>query len=399
MKVAHLISHYLPGLGGAQICVHNVAIRHLKKDDHVVVITPTSDKDSKDYGYPIVRISNWYIKFLRVPLIGKYLLWHKLNGLQKIYRFDIWQVTIGYPLGAFAVSFFNKENIPCILRCCGEDIQVDKRLSYGYRLSPSVDRIVRDAYPKYDALVALTESVVDEYCKLKIPDEKIYVIPNGVNLQRFERRESKEEIKRKLGFENKIVLLTVGRNHLKKGYNLIPTILEKVYRKRNDLVWVVIGKGCNHSLYSDLPEELRKRLILLDGLNSEPDEALKELPPSRLIDYYHGADLFVFPSYIETFGMVLIEANAAGLPVVTSNAPGCRDVIKDGYNGLLAEPGNCEMFAEKILTLIENKALYQRISDNLSDYVKEFDWKVVARRYRNLYKEVLDMKKNHWGTG
>lgn len=388
MKIAHLISEYLPGIGGAQVCIHNVALELVKNGDKVVVVTTTQDRSSKNYGYPVIRISRWFQRVLRFSW-GKYFLWHKLNSLQKKHCFDLWQVTVGYPLGAYAVPFFRSKNIPCVLRCCGEDIQIDESLQYGCRLSPSVDILVRDTYPKYDALIALTESVMEEYKKIGIPDEKISLIPNGIELERFSKNKSKEQLKEKLGFKNKTVLLTAGRNHPKKGYGLIPQIMERIYSERKDIVWVVIGKGCG-ALCSNVSYEFREYLLFLEEVNSETHDFPKRLPPDELLDYYHSADLFVFPSFIETFGMVLIEAMAAGLPVVTSNVPGCRDVIKDGYNGLLAEAGNTEMFAKKILTLLNNKELYQQMVLNIESFIKEYDWQIIAQKYRELYKKVLE---------
>ena len=389
MKIAHLISQYLPSIGGAQVCIHNTSLEFIKRNIQVVVITTTEDATFYDYGYPIVRISKWYLKLLKYPSIGKYFLWFKLNSLQKKYGFDLWQVTVGYPLGAYAVEFFKKNNIPCVLRCCGEDIQINNSLAYGYRISPHVDKVVKESYPRYDGLVALTESVKEEYKNLKIPDEKISVIPNGVNLQRFIRKESKNAIKIRLGLKNKIVLLTIGRNHTKKGYKLIPHIYKKLYEKRKDIVWVIIGKECSESIYPGLTDEIKERLILLEEIGIGRDGTSPDLPPDKLLEYYHGADIFVFPSYIETFGMVLIEANAAGLPVITSDVPGCRDVIKNRYNGLLAEPGNPEMFAERILSLLNDDNLYNQMLTNISENTGRYDWVVISNQYRRLYEKVI----------
>ncbi len=389
MKIAYLISEYLPSVGGAQVCIHNIARRLKGNNDEAVVITTTTGNVSRNLGYEIIRISHWFLKILRFPSVGKYILWYKLGGLQRRYNFDLWQVTIGYPLGACSVGFFRKKNIPCVLRCAGEDIQVHEGLSYGYRLSPRVDKMVRTAYPLFDRCVALSECVKAEYNKLGIPREKMDVIPNGVDLVRFRSELGKEEIKCKLGLQGKIVLLSVGRNHRKKGYDLIPGILQRVLEKRKEVVWVIIGKGCNEISTSGWSNEVRKRIILIDGINAEENGSILEVPSSELIEYYLGSDLFVLPSYIETFGMVLIEANAAGVPVVTSDAPGCRSVVKDGYNGLIAESGNSEMFAEKIIRLINDTALYKEICLNISENIRKYDWRMIADAYRRLYMDLI----------
>ena len=127
MKVAHLISNYLPNIGGAQVCVHQIANNTIKRGHKAVVITPTRDASDSKYNflYEIIRLNNLLNKFLFINFsLGKLYLEKVLNDIQKRYNFDIWQVTVGYPLGAASVDFFNRNMIPCILRCSGEDIQV-----------------------------------------------------------------------------------------------------------------------------------------------------------------------------------------------------------------------------------------------------------------------------------
>ena len=211
-----------------------------------------------------------------------------------------------------------------------------------------------------------------------------------MNLKRFFRKKNKDDIKRKLGFYGKKVLLTVGRNHSKKGYDLIPQILNIICQKRTDVVWVIIGDGCDQNTFPNLRYNLRKNLVLISGIKGRPDATVDELPSEELIEYYHGADIFVFPSYIETFGMVLIEANAASLPVITSDVPGCRDVIKNGFNGLLSEAGNMEEFAENILCILNNKSLNDQICKNLPNHVLKFDWGVIASQYKEMYSKIIN---------
>ena len=73
MKVAHLISEYLPNIGGAQICIHNISSKYVENNNTNVVITTAQDNIWRNYGYKIIRISPWYLRFFRVPSIGKYL--------------------------------------------------------------------------------------------------------------------------------------------------------------------------------------------------------------------------------------------------------------------------------------------------------------------------------------
>ena len=114
------------------------------------------------------------------------------------------------------------------------------------------------------------------------------------------------------------------------------------------------------------------------------------LPSTELIELYCAADIFVLPTLIETFGMVLIEAMAAGLPIVTTDAPGVRDVIDHGINGLKAPVGNPGAVADTVCSLIEDPGMSGRLSENSIRQAKEcYDWETVTGKYIVLYEEIL----------
>ena len=114
MKIAHLIAQFYPYLGGAEICVHNVC-ETLSKSGHeaTVICTTTAPEKKPATGYETVHVFNRTCGLLRkYPFIGKYFLWNILSSLQKERKFDLWQVTMGYPLGIYTIDFFRKNKIP-----------------------------------------------------------------------------------------------------------------------------------------------------------------------------------------------------------------------------------------------------------------------------------------------
>lgn len=404
MKIAHLISQFYPYLGGAEICVHNVC-RMLSKSSlavaeghKAVVITTTTPPNKKpDVPYEIVYLSPKTCGMLRkIPLLGTLYLHNALAKLQKKYDFDLWQVTMGYPLGAYAVDFFKKHNIPCILRCCGEDIQKFPGIDYGYRLDSKIDKLISKKYPLFDGFVALTPSVKEEYLKLGIPEEKIRIIPNGVDSAKFSdctKRRTNCEIRKKLGADdNKTLILTVGRYHPKKGFDLIPHIAKILKEKDIDFIWVIAGKKSSE-IRKKFPECESLNIKTIEDFESSTDTEFN-LPSIELINLYCSADIFVLPTLLETFGMVLVEAMAAGLPVVTTDAPGVRDVIEDGVNGLKAPVNDVERFAELIIKLIANPELAGRLIKNARREAGEkYDWQRVTTQYQSFYGEILNQDR------
>ncbi|MFA6292660.1 MAG: glycosyltransferase family 4 protein, partial [Victivallales bacterium] len=379
MKIAHLIAQFYPYFGGAEICVHNIC-RTLSDSGHsaTVICTTPPAEEKPELNYDIIHLFPKTCGLLgKMPLIGKVYLEYELSMLQRKHKFDLWQVTMGYPLAIYAVDFFRRNKIPCVLRCCGEDIQKYPEIGYGYRLDDKIDALARRNYPLFDGFVALTPSVMAEYLDIGIPENKIRIIPNGVNTAKFAEIKLKSEraaVRRKYGLsETKLLILTVGRYHPKKGFDDIPKIAKILSDNNMAFDWAVVGKNCGQ-IADKFPECSGLGIRTIENFAKSGGEVFS-LPSEELIELYCAADIFVLPTLIETFGMVLVEAMAAGLPIVTTDAPGVRDVISDGINGLKGPVKNPNAIAGLILKLINDNILSRKLSENSIRHSLEFyDW-------------------------
>ena len=394
MKIAHLIPQFYPYVGGAEICIHNVC-RTLLDEKHQAVIITTAYKPDKglELPYEVVTLWNRTCGLLKkYPVIGKKYLEFKLTQIQKKHNFDLWQVTAGYPLGVYAIDFFKRNNIPCVLRCCGEDIQKFPQINYGYRLNPKIDELAKFAYPHYNGLVALTPTVKKEYNALGIADSNIKIIPNGADFAKFAKaRKNKEKIcgiRKRFNVGSKKLILTTGRYHQKKGFDFIPSIAAALKDAGIEFTWVIAGNGVSE-IRRKFPECEKLNIICSEDFTKSESEAFS-LPPASLIDLYCAADVYLLPTLIETFGMVLVEAMAAGLPIVTTDAPGVNDVIIEGENGVKAESGNVDDITAKMIKVLKNPELSAKLSEKSLTMAEEiYDWKVVTGRYIDLYKKVI----------
>jgi glycosyltransferase involved in cell wall biosynthesis len=394
MKIAHLIPQFYPHIGGAEICIHNVC-RTLAKNGHdAIVITSTlPPEESPKLPYKIEYLwSKTGGLFRNLPyFLGKAYLHYALAKLQQKHKFDLWQLTNGWPLAVFAVDFFKKNKIPCILRCCGDDIQKFPEIGYGMRLDMRIDALVTEKYPLFDGFVALTPSVREEYLQLGIPDNKIRIIPNGVDTAKFAKLSDEKvcEIRESLGIKvlQKPLILTVGRYHPKKGFDLIPEIAEKLRSKGLEFNWLIVGRNVCE-IRKKHPDCEKLGIIFIEKFAKFAGKDAFNLPSQELIDLYCSADIFALPTLVETFGMVLVEAMAAGLPIVTTDAPGVRDVIEEEREGFKVTAGDAEAFAEKLADLILNIELRMKISRNCLKSSQNYDWKNVSRRYLDFYDEI-----------
>ncbi|MDD5680516.1 MAG: glycosyltransferase [Candidatus Omnitrophica bacterium] len=391
MKIAYLISNYLPRIGGAEAFVHNMATELTKRGHDVVVVTPSRGrKFDRIFNYKIVRLNFLLTRLLFINFrLGKIYTEKLLATLQKKYGFDVWQATIGYPLGAAAVDFCNRNKIPCVLRCVGEDIQAYPELKYGYRLNSKADKIIREQYKKFTAVIAANNSMKNDFVSIGVPAEKISIIPNGIDCAKFKNATDREEIRRALGVDGSHkLLLTVGRNHPKKGFSRIVPIAKILSRKYTGFKWLLIGKNCD-KIKTDAEKEGLGNYFVSKEITAviSPSGGL-EVPSPELISYYKAADIFVFPTYIELFAKVLVEAMAAGLPIVTTDAPGVNEMIENGVNGLKSKAKDPEGIADLIIKVFSDEELQKRLGQNALSAAKGYDWDVVVSRYLELYKKI-----------
>lgn len=396
MKIAHLIGQFYPYFGGAEVCVHNVCCNLVHSGHQAVVVTTTPPAEQPPpVDYEIIHLFSRTCGLLRRDLIiGKWYLYWMLDRLQKKHRFDLWQVTNGYPMGIWAVDYFRKHNIPAILRCCGEDIQKVPEIEYGVRLDNKIDEYITVKYPLFNGFVALTQSVKEEYLKLDIPEDRIRIIPNGVNVSEFaSRRKSNKSLNIRKDFnidDDACLILTVGRYHPKKGFDQIPEIASKLQEKGVKFNWLVVG-GDSDQLQQKFPECKNLNIRTIEKFSKSAGENVFTLPASGLIDLYCSADIFAFPTLIETFGMVLVEAMAAGLPIVTTESEGVKDVIIQNETGIKTTPGDSEEFAEAVFNLIKDDSVKKRLSENACSHVKKYDWETVTGQYIEFYKSFQDL--------
>lgn len=385
MKIAHLIPFFFNGVGGLQVCVHNICKHHVNNEADVYVFHSGTLPQEFTPSYTLKKIIN-----LRLPTIiypfSKYLITLYVAGLQKKYNFDVWQVNGGYPHGAFLADYFKSKKIPCVLRCAGDDIQISEEFGYGVRLNPKVDRIIKKNYRKYSALVAITETVKNEYKKIGVSDKNINLIPNGVDFERISKFPTTNYIRKKHNIPPSAkIIISVGRNHPKKGYSLIPDILRRILDYGFDVYWIVIGRGSLRIEGGEILNKDRNRLILIEEISFSGKKY--DIPSDELIRYYKSADLFAMTSMLETFGIVLIEAMAAGLPVVCFDAPGVRDVvIPEG--GAICEYGNVESFTQAITKIVAENNL-AALAARCREHASQYSWNIIADQYLTLYKTLL----------
>lgn len=231
-------------------------------------------------------------------------------------------------------------------------------------------------------LIALTESQIREYIALGADRKQIEVIPNAIDLKNYgDKNVTSTFLESFLKLKNTDkILLFVGRiekyKHIQNVIEMMPIIL----KKNQNVKFIIVGE--DYGFRKNL-EEISKNIgveekVTFTGGISEED----------LLWMYQKADIFVFPSKQEGFGIVLLEAMASGTPCVARSIPATKRVIRDGKTGFLVETKG--EFIEKILYLLENDKQREVMQNNALEYVKRYSTETVADMIEKLYAEVVN---------
>jgi glycosyltransferase involved in cell wall biosynthesis len=230
--------------------------------------------------------------------------------------------------------------------------------------------------------VVLNEPLKEKLVKKGIEEDRLEVIPNGVNVEDFNVSEEEvEKVRRKYGLEG-IVVMFAGTVMPRKGVLQLIKAGE-ILNLGRDILFLIVGNLNIDREYAQTVVEYAKS----KGVNAKftgfvPNEDLKAL--------YSACDIFVLPSLEEGHGISLTEAMASGKPLIGSNVGGIPMQIRDGWNGFLVEPGNEKQLAEKIRYLIENEKERKRMGANSRRLAeKEFSWEKIVERYLEVYEEVV----------
>lgn len=234
---------------------------------------------------------------------------------------------------------------------------------------------------KYDQIVTPSPSmakVLKNY-GVNIPIESI---ATGVTLDDFNKPFTREEIARtwKVPTDKKL-LLYVSRIAKEKNIDFLIASIKRLAKERSDFHLLMIGGGPELGYYQKTAKN--------SGLSKTV--TFTNMQPKNQTEKYFGvADIFVFPSYTETQGIVVTEAMAAGVPAVAVNQMGPSDIIKNGVDGFLTNL-KVDEFTDRINHLLDNEALRKKMGEQAKINARNFSTRVCADKMEELYVKV----KNH----
>ena len=388
-KICIVTPTFLPKTGGSQIGIFNIAkkLADFKAQYEIHLFVPYSNyrklnKSKFNFQIHSMPPKLWWIlklnKKLAFLIFNIYFLFYFTK-----FNFDFSIINLAYPTGVmfarFSKKYFKK---PYAIICPGEDIQINKRINYGLRLNAKINNLVKKNIPKANYVIALTKGIKKEFIKIGIPENKIKEINYGIEVKNYLLKETKFQLRNKLKIpKNKFVYFCCGRNHPKKNFKVFIPAAISLKKKYKDFLIMITGKNTNKLIPLIKKNNLDKYFIINDEV-PYVDENYK-FPNKKLLSHFKSADAFVFPSNLETFGIVLIEAMACNLPIITSNADGCIDVVDNGKFGMIFKKNHIEGLVSQMIQIRNEKIKLKYILKS-KDRVKDFSLSNIIKKYKQL---------------
>lgn len=388
MKILMLTWEYPPRIvGGIARVVHDLSKRLIKDGHEVTVVTYRDNTDIPEYendkGVNVYRVDNYmihpnnfidWIMQLNFNLVSKATeIINKEGGFDVIHAHD-WLVTYA------AKTLKNAYDIPIVATIHATEAGRNSGIH------DETQRYINDTewLLTYEASEVIVNS---NYMKNEIkrlfglPFDKINVIPNGINLSNFTGIERDFDFRRQYAMDNEKIILYVGRLVYEKGIQHLIAAMPKILSNYHDAKLIIAGRG-------GMIDELKAEATNL-GLNNKV-YFTGYLDSKQVQKMYKCADVAVFPSTYEPFGIVALEAMLAGVPTVVSDVGGLDEIVTHGVDGMKSYAGNANSIADSVTALLYDHQLAANISKKAKQKVKEqFNWEKIAQDTHFTYEKAI----------
>lgn len=377
MKILMLTWEYPPRVvGGISKVVYDLSHKMVKEGNEVTVVTYKEGDNVKYYendkGVEVYRLDNYMIRpnnFIDWIMQLNFNMITKANEIiNKNGKFDVihahdWLVAYS------AKSIKESYNIPLISTIHATESGRNSGIH------DETQRYINDSewmltYESSEVIVNSNYMKNEVQRLFGLPYDKINVIPNGVNLQLFSNVNIDYDFRRQYAMDNEKIILYVGRLVYEKGIQNLIAAMPKVLDRYHDSKLIICGRG-------GMIDELREQVKYL-GIENKVYFA-GYCDSKKMQKMYKCADVAVFPSTYEPFGIVAIESMLSGTPTIVSDVGGLNEIIEHGVTGMKSYAGNANSIADSVLSLLFDPKLCANISQNAIKKVKEnYNWSKIT---------------------
>jgi glycosyltransferase involved in cell wall biosynthesis len=395
MNVCFVTPEYYPISGGTGAYVYYLS-RSLQKLGHNVHVVARHIQDSEG----VVNGVNVHYRKGKGNAVTRYWRFarsasRKIKELNEKIGLDI--IHANLPLVPnFAIPNNSAKALVCAVHSTWKGEAIVTKRDNPKNLNPNEKMMLRfnfmlRSYEKKlmdraDALIAVSKYTVDELTELYgIDEEKIHVIYNGVDINKFKPRTNKTELQQEFGLEEKQkIVLFVGRLYHRKGLEILLHSIPSVLQEFNDVKFAISGTGFKEKEKS--LRKLAKKLKIEDSVSF-----LGYVPDEKLPDLYAASDMFVLPAIYENFPFAILEAQATALPVISTKVGGIPEFLTDYENGFVIDPGDSTQLTQKVLTLLRDSKLAKEMGERGRKLIEEkLSWRLITSQVIDVYNKLLE---------
>jgi len=381
MKIVALTDTYEPQKNGVAVYLRN-SLEHLAKKNKVVLLAPGTGKFRKEEKYGIEII---WLPSVEFPFYKGYLMARMIYpNIKKIIKSQFPDVVHAHAPVLMALQGFiaaKRAGIPTVITYHTHLPEYFPHLLKGMLpgflgdLSKHpVKYLIKKVYSQADIVTAPTKELVNELTGYGL--KNVIYLPNGVDISKFKKR--KTSLREKYGIPRKaIVILYAGRVSFEKKLGILLEAFKKIEKTNRYLI--IAGSGPYLEKYRKTATELRIKNIVFTG----------PIEDNEFQETYSAADIFATPSDTETFGLTIIEAMAAGLPVIAVSKLGPKELVNDGKDGFLVDKEDITGFSGKLELLATDSRIRKKMGKNALKQASRFSLEHAVRETMRIYQMAI----------
>ncbi|MFP4453279.1 MAG: glycosyltransferase, partial [Desulfobacterales bacterium] len=396
LRVVMFTNNYLPFIGGVPISIERLRNGLCSQGDQVLVVAP-SYRGKKKQEEQVVRVPS----VLSMGKKGEFRITNiflpRIYKQVKKFKPDIIHLHHPFWMGSLGLFIARRLNVPTVYT-------YHTRLEEYAHFVPLPGILFRNLIShamvkrfanKCDGIILPTYST-QEYLRIIGVTTPAFVQPTGIEYESFRQVSDKEvrQLKESLDIGDERVFVSVSRLSNEKNIDFMIDAINNL-RKQTEVKFrfLMIGQGHQRDRLQQRIESLglEENFILVGGV-----------PPEDMPKWYHLGDVFLFASKSETQGMVILEAMAAGLPVVAVRSSGIDDVVRNGFNGFKT-PEKQDQWCKKARQLLEDESLRKKMSENALKFAGDYSVERFTEEVRQIYAftlaNVSEKEKSAWISG
>jgi 1,2-diacylglycerol 3-alpha-glucosyltransferase len=389
MRILFVVDTYPPNVNGAALATQRIINELYKHGNEMYVVAPSTSLRNyvkKENGVTVYRIRSVMVQKTQEFRVSPQILFYRreLKKIIKEVEPDVLHINNPGFLGLATIPLSKEFNIPIV----GTSHFMPENIVHYLHLPDVIEDLVNSIiwkryakwYSELDAVISPTETAANLLRKNNIKT-KIYVLSNGIDMIRFKaNKESGEHLKKKFNLPDVPTALFVGRLDKEKQIEVFLRAASEIKDKAKFHV-VIVGKGKEYDDLVGLSKSLGiENIVTFTGYLSEED----------LSKIYNVADIFVMPGIAELQSLVTMEAMATGIPVLAANAVALPHLVKDNKDGYLFRPGDSHDLANKLLKLITDTPLRQKLGEGSLKLIKVHDISEVIKNTEGIYQRLIN---------